>query len=73
MVANDDDKPSAQAIEEAKNHPNGFIYRVDGDYRENEHIPPEAIVGAWKVNESGEIDGEFIPNPNYDPEKLKTY
>jgi hypothetical protein len=27
--------------------------------------PPEAILGAWKVDAKGIIVGAFIPNPNY--------
>jgi hypothetical protein len=59
--------PTKEAMEEAKLHPNGWVYQIDGKFGPNEPIPPEAIVGAWKVNADGEIVGEFIPNPNYMP------
>jgi len=52
-------------IVEAQKNPNGWVYKIEGDYGPNDDIPPEAIVGAWKVNQDGEIVGDFIPNPNY--------
>jgi hypothetical protein len=64
-------KPPNAAIEEALNHPNGWVYEIDNFFNKNEEIPPQAIKGAWKVNEKGIITGEFIPNPNYlDSKKL---
>jgi hypothetical protein len=55
------------AVREAKLHPNGWVYVIDGDYGPDDDIPPEAIVGAWKVDSSGMILGEFIPNPKHKP------
>lgn len=52
-------------IAEAKKNPNGWVYKIEGDYGPDDDIPPEAVVGAWKVNQDGEIVGDFIPNPNY--------
>jgi len=34
-------------IAEAKISPNGWVYHIDWNYREDQHVPPEAIVGAW--------------------------
>ena len=47
--------PSDGAIAEAKKHPNGWVYEIDGDQIEdpNAHIPPRAIRGAWKVDGGG--------------------
>lgn len=58
-------KPTLEEIEEAKSQADGWIYRISGDYDPNGAIPPEAIVGAWKVDGSGKIEGQFIPNPKY--------
>ena len=58
-------RPSIGEIEEAKHHPDGWVYRISDEYDPKGAIPPEAIIGAWKVDGSGKIDGEFIPNPNY--------
>jgi hypothetical protein len=61
--------PPPSAHEEAKRNPNGWVYALDGDFGSNDDIPPERIVGAWKVAGNGEITGKFIPNPNYQPKK----
>jgi len=57
--------PEPQEIEEAKRNPNGWIYRVSGQYRASDRVPPEAIAGAWKVDKDGIIIGDFIVNPNF--------
>ncbi|MDT4952981.1 MAG: hypothetical protein QOJ02_1119 [Acidobacteriota bacterium] len=62
----------AEAIEEARRNPNGYVYMIDGKYEPDEFIPKEAIVGAWKVDERGNITGEFISNPTYKPVIRKT-
>ena len=59
-------KPHAEEIAEARHHPNGRVYRIAGDFGPSDGVPPEAIVGAWKVNAAGSIFGDFIHNPNYD-------
>ena len=50
---------------EASENPGGWVYRIRGDYDPNGAVPPDAIEGAWKVNERGKIEGDFIPNPNF--------
>jgi hypothetical protein len=59
--------PPQGAIDEARSSPNGFVYQIDGDFRPDEYVPPERILGAWKVDGDGQIIGAFIPNPNYEP------
>ena len=59
-------KPFPGEISEARNNPNGWVYRIAGHFLPHEDVPPEAIVGAWKVNDQGEIVGEFKANSNYD-------
>jgi hypothetical protein len=59
--------PTAAAIAEAKQNPNGWVYAIDGIADPNGAVPPDRIRGAWKVNANGEIEGDFIPNPNYRP------
>ena len=61
------ESPSLEAIAEAKQNPNGWVYKIVGDYGPDDAIPPEAIEGAWKVDEHGNISGEFIPNSNFEP------
>ncbi len=52
---------------EASENPGGWVYRVRGNYGPNDAVPPEAIEGAWKVDENGKITGDFLPNPNFRP------
>lgn len=54
-----------EAILEAKSNPNGWVYKIDGNFDKQDYVPPEAVVGAWKVDGNGKITGGFIPNPNY--------
>jgi hypothetical protein len=61
--------PYPEEVSEACHHPNGRVYRIAGDFAPADAVPPEAIVGAWKVDAQGNIVDEFIHNPNYDPER----
>jgi hypothetical protein len=60
-------QPSQKEIQAAKEIPNGWVYKIDTHYGGDGSgaVPPEAMVGAWKVDGSGRIVGEFTPNPNY--------
>ena len=60
-------KPPRTARIEARRHPGGHVYQIEGNYGPDDAVPPEAIVGAWQVDANGKIVGEFIPNPNYVP------
>lgn len=61
--------PYKDEIEEAKRTPNGWVYRIDGNFAPSEGVPPEAIVGAWKVDKDGNIVGGFMHNSRYRPRK----
>lgn len=61
------EKPLPQEIVEARRHPGGWVYRIAGQFVQGEDVPPEAIVGAWRVNAEGTIVGEFLKNARYDP------
>ena len=63
------EKPYHGEIEEAKKNPNGYVYRIEGNYSPEDRIPPEAIIGVWKVNSEGIILGDFQKNPNHKPIK----
>jgi hypothetical protein len=58
-------KPAPAAIAEARENPGGWVYEIYGHFEPHEHVPASAIIGAWKVDDSGSIVGEFIPNPNF--------
>lgn len=64
------DLPSEEAINEAKNFPNGYVYVVDKKYADSKNVPPEKIKGAWQVNSEGGIIGSFIPNPAFEQVKI---
>lgn len=59
--------PYPEEIAEAKRTPNGWVYRIDGQFSPDESVPPEAVIGAWKVDANGAIAGDFIPNPGHKP------
>jgi hypothetical protein len=54
-------------VAEAKDTPGGWVYEIVGDYGPNDDVPPTAIRGAWKVDDNGEIVGDFIPNEHFVP------
>jgi hypothetical protein len=61
------ERPLPGEVAEAASIPNGWVYRIAGSVADpNGRVPPEAIIGAWKVDAVGKITGEFIPNPKYD-------
>ncbi|WP_460107317.1 hypothetical protein [Pseudomonas sp. H1_F01] len=64
--------PEPREVEEAARNPNGWVYRIYGHYGVNDAVPPEAVVGAWKVNEEGQIVGDFILNPRFSPDDKVT-
>ncbi|MCP1573973.1 hypothetical protein J2S30_002352 [Herbaspirillum rubrisubalbicans] len=54
-----------EMLAEAKENPGGWVYQIAGTFGPNDHVPPEHIVGAYKVDDNGCLTGEFKPNPNY--------
>ena len=63
------ERPYPGEIEEARHYPGGWVYRIAGRFTDDEFIPPEAIVGAWKVDSRGRIVGNFIINEKYDSKR----
>jgi len=51
----------------ARRNPGGWVYKIEGPFGPDDAVPPEAIVGAWKVDADGELIDEFVLNPNYVP------
>jgi hypothetical protein len=59
-------QPTPDMIREAKSNPGGWVYVISGTYGPDGAVPPQAIAGAWKVDENGSIiPGSFQSNPNY--------
>jgi hypothetical protein len=65
MQATMTSKHSSALREQAKANPDGWVYEIDWVYGENDYVPPEAIKGAWKVDNNGAITDEFEANSNY--------
>lgn len=58
-------RPPEALIAEAKATPGGYVYEIVGTFGPSDAVPPTAIRGAWKVDDGGNIVGDFIPNPNF--------
>lgn len=58
-------QPTPEMIAEARANPNSWLYKIAGDFGPNDAVPPECIVGAYRVDENGELTGEFQANPRY--------
>ena len=70
-MENQNERPSKQAQDEAKNNPGGWVYKIDGNYSTDQHIPNWAIIGAWQVDNFGVIESDLIPNPSYNFPKCR--
>lgn len=53
--------------EHARQNPGQWTYAVDPALEADGSVPTEGIIGAWKVDENGEIDETFRPNEKYRP------
>lgn len=70
--ANSPHEITEDVIKAARENPNGWVYKIEGTFGPDEGVPPEAIVGAWKVDEAGNLTGEFLSNPRYVPGHSKS-
>lgn len=57
--------PPAALVAEAKKFPGAWVYEIAGGVDPSGRVPPELIIGAWAVDDSGELTGEFVPNPRF--------
>lgn len=53
--------------EVARAQPGGWVYAIDSAFDPNGHVPGWAVRGAYRVDNQGEIHGDFVPNPDYRP------
>ncbi len=51
----------------ARSNPNSWLYVIDPAYGPEQDVPPWAVVGAFPVDEVGEIVERFRPNADYRP------
>jgi hypothetical protein len=60
-------QPPQSLAAEAKLHPGGWVYEIDGEMVGNPQgdIPPEAIKGAWEVDQDGMLTGVYRVNPRH--------
>lgn len=58
-------KPPPDLVSEARRFPGGWVYEVEGDFGPKDTVPPEAIRGAWAVDQDGNLTGEYKENPRY--------
>ncbi len=59
--------PTLEEIKEGSNHPNGWVYRIDGNFTDDQEIPSTAIIGAWEVDSDGKLTDNFEINKKYKP------
>ncbi|MFF8259186.1 type VII secretion system-associated protein [Streptomyces virginiae] len=52
---------------EAARNPGSWVYAIDPFVDPAGRVPPYAILGAWKVDDQGEITDEFRGNSKYRP------
>jgi hypothetical protein len=62
-----DDAPPPAIVEEAKRHPGEWVYEIVGSFGPHDAVPPEAIRGAWKVDDQGQIVDQFRANSKFRP------
>ena len=58
----------SELLAEAKSKPGGWVYAIDPAYAPdgpNGAVPPEGIIGAWKIADDGTPTGEYQANPRY--------
>lgn len=57
--------------EQARQTPNSWLYIVDPGYQDSgDDVPPEGVIGAYRIDEHGEIDEDFQFNDEYEPSEL---
>ncbi|HTK63782.1 MAG TPA: type VII secretion system-associated protein [Pseudonocardia sp.] len=65
----DDQRPVPPLTDElrqaARENPGGWLYAVDPGVDPDGDVPPYAVIGAWQVDERGEVSEEFRHNPDY--------
>lgn len=54
--------------EQARQTPDSWLYIVDPSYEQSgDNVPPEGVVGAYRIDSDGEIDEDFHHNDEYEP------
>ncbi|WP_427892658.1 hypothetical protein ACQHIV_07115 [Kribbella sp. GL6] len=60
-------RPPAGLAAEAARNPGGWVYEIDGEWVDDPdgYVPIEAIRGGWRVDDAGELTGEFVANKQH--------
>jgi hypothetical protein len=61
----------AELLAQAKATPGGWVYGIDPAYAPDGvdgAVPPEGIIGGWKIGDDGLPTGEYVANPRYQPQ-----
>ncbi|MGP4016803.1 type VII secretion system-associated protein [Saccharopolyspora sp. 5N708] len=62
---------TAEMREHAKQNPNSWLYIADPGYADDDQeVPPEGVVGAYRIDHDGEIDENFQFNDRYQPSEM---
>ncbi|GLZ37676.1 type VII secretion system-associated protein [Actinokineospora sp. NBRC 105648] len=51
----------------ARSNPNSWLYVIDPEFGPHDELPPWAVVGAYPVDERGDIGDGFRANDDYRP------
>jgi hypothetical protein len=51
--------------EQAAKKPGEWVYAIDPEFDAAGNVPPYGVVGAWQVDDGGQIVEPFTPNPNH--------
>ena len=60
-------RPPPEAVATAKSNPGSWVYEIEEGHIPQQPVACEAVIGAWQVNSTGNITGDFLQNPNYRP------
>jgi hypothetical protein len=56
---------SDEIREQARLAGGGWLDEVVGTHDPSRPVPMTAIKGAWRLDENGELTGEYVANPTY--------
>ncbi|MGW7362722.1 type VII secretion system-associated protein [Streptomyces sp. NPDC054841] len=60
--------PLSDAVRaQAAETPGAWVYAIDPHFDPAGKVPPYGVVGAWKVDNQGNVTDEFRHNPKYRP------
>ena len=61
-----------EIAEQARQAGGGWLYEVVGRHDPRHEVPPSAIKGSWKLDANGELTGEYVSNPGFQPDGARS-